>query len=445
MPNNTSDLPTTSLILIRAARVIDPASGMDQIADVGIGNGTIREIGQNLDTNGYDRVIDADGMILAPGLIDPHVHLREPGQVHKEDIESGTRAAVAGGFTTVCCMPNTSPALDSPEMVEFVRSRAQQVGHCRVFSVAAATKGRKGERLAEIGLCLDAGAVGYSDDGDVIESASMMRSVLQAVQATGKCFMQHCQELTLTSGAVMHAGTVSAKLGHKGWPREAEEIIIERDLRLNKSIGCHYHIQHMSSGNSVEIVAHAQREGIPVTCEASPHHLLLTHESIETQGTMAKMNPPLREQSDIDALKQGIADGVVTILATDHAPHTSDEKRNTMSDAPFGIIGLESALGLYHKALVETGVIEWPKLIELLTINPAKLCGLDEQGIGSIAVGGPADLTLIDPSHEWTLTDEDLVGKSSNTPFLGWTMQTRAVLTVVAGNIRYEKIACTNA
>ena len=445
MPNNTSDLPTTSLILIRAARVIDPASGMDQIADVGIGNGTIREIGQNLDSNGYDRVIDADGMILAPGLIDPHVHLREPGQVHKEDIESGTRAAVAGGFTTVCCMPNTSPALDSPEMVEFVRSRAEQVGHCRVFSVAAATKGRKGERLAEIGLCLDAGAVGYSDDGDVVESASMMRSVLQAVQATGKCFMQHCQELTLTNGAVMHAGTVSTKLGHKGWPREAEEIIIERDLRLNKSIGCHYHIQHMSSGNSVEIVARAQREGIPVTCEASPHHLLLTHDAIETQGTMAKMNPPLREQSDIDALKQGIADGVVTILATDHAPHTSDEKRNTMSDAPFGIIGLESALGLYHKALVETGVIDWPKLIELLTINPARLCGLDEQGIGSITVGGPADLTLIDPSHEWTLTEADLVGKSSNTPFLGWTMQTRAVLTVVAGNIRYEKIACANS
>tara|TARA_R110000868_G_scaffold411617_1_gene706173 strand:+ start:254934 stop:256271 length:1338 start_codon:yes stop_codon:yes gene_type:complete len=445
MPNNTSDLPTTSLILIRAARVIDPASGMDQIADVGIGNGTIREIGQNLDSNGYDRVIDADGMILAPGLIDPHVHLREPGQVHKEDIESGTRAAVAGGFTTVCCMPNTSPALDSPEMVEFVRSRAEQVGHCRVFSVAAATKGRKGERLAEIGLCLDAGAVGYSDDGDVVESASMMRSVLQAVQATGKCFMQHCQELTLTNGAVMHAGTVSTKLGHKGWPREAEEIIIERDLRLNKSIGCHYHIQHMSSGNSVEIVARAQREGIPVTCEASPHHLLLTHDAIETQGTMAKMNPPLREQSDIDALKQGIADGVVTILATDHAPHTSDEKRNTMSDAPFGIIGLESALGLYHKALVETGVIEWPKLIELLTINPARLCGLDEQGIGSITVGGPADLTLIDPSHEWTLTEADLAGKSSNTPFLGWTMQTRAVLTVVAGNIRYEKIACANS
>lgn len=430
--------PPAQSVLIRSARVIDPASGMDQIADVGITDGSIKAIGLNIDPAGYDRVIDAEGMILSPGLIDPHVHLREPGQTHKEDIESGTRAAVAGGFTTVCCMPNTSPALDSPEMIEFVRSRADSVGHCRVFSVAAATKGRKGERLAEIGLCVDAGAVAYSDDGDVVESASMMKSVLQAVKQTGKCFMQHCQELTLTNGAVMHAGTVSAKLGHKGWPREAEELIIERDIRLNKAIGCHYHIQHMSSGNSVEIVAKAQREGVPVTCEASPHHLLLTHEAIESHGTMAKMNPPLREQSDIDALKQGIADGVITILATDHAPHTNDEKRNTMSDAPFGIIGLESALGLYHKALVDTPVIDLPKLIELMTINPAKLCGLDSMGLGKIAVGGPADLTLIDPSHNWTFDQRNLAGKSSNTPFLGTELSIRPMMTIVAGEIRHE-------
>ena len=436
MPTETQPLS----VLVRAARVIDPASGMDRVVDVGVEGGLIKAIESNLDTSDYDKVVEADGMILAPGLIDPHVHLREPGQVHKEDIESGTRAAVAGGFTTVCCMPNTSPALDSPEMVEFVRSRAEQVGHCRVFSVAAATKGRKGERLAEIGLCLDAGAVAYSDDGDVIESASMMKAVLQAVKATGKCFMQHCQELTLTNGAVMHAGTVSAKLGHKGWPREAEEIIIERDIRLNKAIGCDYHIQHMSSGDSVEIVARAQAEGIPVTCEASPHHLLLTHEAIETHGTMAKMNPPLREQSDIDVLRQGVADGVITILATDHAPHTNDEKRNTLAEAPFGIIGLESALGLYHKALVETGVIGWPKLIELLTINPARLCGLDSMGLGSISVGGVADLTLIDPDCSWTLGESDLVGKSRNTPFLGWTMGTRSVMTMVAGVVRFEMI-----
>ncbi len=442
MPTSLPSQNPSQSVLIRGARVIDPASSLDQICDVGVNDGVIRAIGSGLDSAGYDRVIDASGLILSPGLIDPHVHLREPGQVHKEDIESGTRAAVAGGFSTVCCMPNTSPALDSPEMVEYVRSRAEQVGSCRVFTVAAATKGRKGERLAEIQMCLDAGAVGYSDDGDVIESASVMRSVLQAVKETGKCFMQHCQELTLTQGAVMHAGSVSTELGHKGWPREAEEIIIERDLRLNKTIGCHYHIQHMSSGNSVEIVARAQRQGIPVTCEASPHHLLLTHEAIREQGTMAKMNPPLREQSDIDALKQGIADGIVTILATDHAPHTNDEKRNPMSDAPFGIIGLESALGLYHKALIEPGIIDWSKLIELMTINPARLCGLDASGLGTISEGGPADLTLIDPSHQWTLSESDLAGKSSNTPFIGWTMGARPVMTMVAGAVRFEMIPC---
>ncbi|MFK7758839.1 MAG: dihydroorotase [Phycisphaerales bacterium] len=427
-------------ILIRSARLIDPASHTDAITDVAIIDGLINTVAPGINPSGFDHVIDASGLILAPGLIDPHVHLREPGQTHKEDIESGTKAAVEGGFTAVCCMPNTAPALDSPEMVEYVRSRAEQVGHCRVFSVAAATKDRKGERLAELAMCLDAGAVGFSDDGDVVESASMMKSVLQAVKETGKCFMQHCQELSLTKGAVMHAGSVSTKLGHKGWPREAEELIIERDIRLNKSIGCHYHIQHMSSGNSVEIVARAQREGIPVTCEASPHHLLLTHEAIETQGTMAKMNPPLREQSDVDALRQGVADGIITILATDHAPHTNDEKRNTMSDAPFGIIGLESALGLYHKALVQTGMIDWPKLIELLTINPAKLCGLDAMGLGSITEGGPADLTLIDPEHTWSLSESDLAGKSSNTPFMGWEMGTRSVMTMVNGQIRSQRL-----
>ena len=431
---STPDTPSS--VLFRSARVIDPASGMDQVTDLAVLDGVVSAIESGIDPAGFEKVIDAEGMILSPGLIDPHVHLREPGQTHKEDIESGTRAAVAGGFTTVCCMPNTSPALDTPEMIEYVRSRAQEKGHCRVFSVAAATQGRKGERLAEIGLCLDAGAAAYSDDGDVVESASMMKSVLQAVKQTGKCFMQHCQELTLTRGAVMHAGSVSTKLGLKGWPREAEELIIERDIRLNKSIGCHYHIQHMSSGNSVEIVKRAQQEGIPVTCEASPHHLLLTHEAIETQGTMAKMNPPLREQSDIDALRQGVADGIITILATDHAPHHAEEKRNPMSDAPFGIIGLESALGLYHKALVETGMIDWPKLIELMTINPARLCGLDEIGLGKITISGPADLTLIDPDHRWTLSEDDLAGKSTNTPFLGWEMSTRAILTMVGGQIR---------
>ena len=433
-----SNTPQLS-ILIQNARVIDPASGLDQSSDVLIEQGIIKAIESGISTKGIDRVIDASGKIVTPGLIDPHVHLRDPGQTHKEDIESGTRAAVAGGFTSVCCMPNTSPCLDSPEIVEYIASKADRVGHCRVFSVAAATKGRKGQQLAEITLCNEAGAVGFSDDGDVIESAAMMRNVFQAIAQTGKAFMQHCQELTLTKGAVMHAGEVSVKLGHKGWPRVAEELIIERDIMLNEGINCRYHIQHMSSGNSVKLVDRAQKAGQPVTAEASPHHLLLTHEAIETLGTAAKMNPPLREKWDMEALRKGVADGIITILATDHAPHHADEKTQPMADAPFGIIGLESALGLYHKALVETGHIDLPKLIELMTINPAKLCNLDQQGLGKLEVGGPADITIIDPNHPWTLSTDDLVGKSSNIPFLGWEMTIKPIMTIVNGTINHER------
>ncbi len=427
-----------SSLLIQNARIIDPASGLDQTSDLLIEQGVIQAIEADIPNSGVDRVIDASAMILTPGLIDPHVHLRDPGQTHKEDIETGTKAAVVGGFTSVCCMPNTNPCLDSPEIVEYIDAKSKRVGHCRVFSVAAATKGRQGKQLAEINLCHETGAVGFSDDGDVIESASMMRTVFQEVQRTGTAFMQHCQERTLTKDAVMHAGEVSTRLGHKGWPRIAEELIIERDIMLNKDINCRYHIQHMSSGNSVYLVDRAQKSGQPVTAEASPHHLLLTHEAIETLGTAAKMNPPLREASDMEALRQGVADGIITILATDHAPHHSDEKKQPMADAPFGIIGLESALGLYHKALVETGHIDLPKLIELLTINPAKLCNLDQQGLGKLAVGGPADLTIIDPEHSWTLSTDDLAGKSTNTPFLGWEMAIRPMMTIMGGIIRHE-------
>ena len=427
-----------SSILIQNARIIDPATGMDQISDLLIEQGIIKAIESAIPTDGVDRVIDASGKVLTPGLIDPHVHLRDPGQTHKEDIESGTKAAAVGGFTSVCCMPNTNPCLDAPEIVEYIDAKSKRVGHCRVFSVAAATKGRQGTQLAEINLCHEAGAVGFSDDGDVIASAAMMRTVFQEVQRTNTAFMQHCQEPTLTKGAVMHAGEVSTRLGHKGWPRIAEELIIERDIMLNAGINCRYHIQHMSSGNSVHLVDRAQRAGHPVTAEASPHHLLLTDQAIESLGTAAKMNPPLREAADMEALRQGVADGIITILATDHAPHHSDEKKQPMADAPFGIIGLESALGLYHKALVETGHINLPKLIELLTINPAKLCNLDQQGLGKLSVGGPADITIIDPAHTWTLTEDDLAGKSTNTPFLGWEMTIRPMITIMGGMIRHE-------
>lgn len=424
-------------LLIANVRLIDPASGRDETADIAVRKGRIAETGAHLDRSAADRVIDAAGLIACPGLIDPHVHLREPGGEHKETIATGTRAAVAGGFTTVCCMPNTIPCMDSPEILTFVRTRAAETGHCRVFPVAAATVGRKGDATVEFSLCQQAGAVAFSDDGDVIQSAGMMKSVMTAVAGLGSVFMQHCQDTTLTQGAVMHAGSVATRLGLTGWPREAEEIIIERDARLSRLTGCRYHVQHLSSGGSVDIIRRARAGGIRITAEASPHHMTLTHEACDGFNTAAKMNPPLREQPDIDAIIEGVLDGTITILATDHAPHAPEEKAAPFDDAPFGIIGLETALSIYAEVLVHSGRMDWPALLALLTINPARLCGLDAEsggpGLGSLAVGGPADITLIDPDAAWTLTPDQLAGKSTNTPYLGRTLRGRAVATIVGG------------
>ena len=449
--------PAALPILITGARVLDPASGMDRVADVAIDNGLIAAIGPNLTRSpaagsAGPRVINADGCLLTPGLIDPHVHLREPGREEAETIASGTAAAVAGGFTTICCMPNTDPPIDDDSVVEYIFKQTELTGRCRVFPVGAISRGRKGEELAEIGLMARAGAVGFSDDGDCVASAGLMLRALNYIKPTGRALMQHCQEMTLTRGATMHAGTVSMRLGLAGWPRVAEEVIIERDVRLNRSVGCAYHVQHLSSGGSVDIVRRARADGQPVTAEASPHHLLLTHEEVErgavagcagaggggTGGywTAAKMNPPLRERSDINAMLEGIADGTITVLATDHAPHTDESKELEFEAAPFGIIGLETALALYIEALVTPGVIGWMRLVEMMTAEPAKLCGLFSRGLGRLQAGGPADLTLIDPDAQWTISEPDLAGKSRNTPFLGQRVRGRAVGTIVGGTVR---------
>lgn len=402
-----------SSLLIVNGRLIDSASDFDGIADVAIADGIVAAVGPGggLDRGHADRVIDAEGCIVTPGLIDPHVHLREPGMEEAETIRSGGRAAAAGGFTTICCMPNTTPALDDDAMIEFVYKQAEQTGGggARVFPVGAVSKGRKGGELAEIMLMARAGAVGFSDDGDCVESAGLMLKALTYIKPTGLAFMQHCQEATLTRGASMHAGSVATRLGLTGWPRVAEEVVIERDIRLNRAVaggGCRYHVQHLSSGGSVEIVRRARREHLPVTAEASPHHLLLTHDQVDRHGgywTAAKMNPPLREKSDINAMLEGIADGTITILATDHAPHTPERKSLDFESAPFGIVGLESALALYIKALVEPGVIDWPRLVAMLTIEPARLCNLHRDGYGRLRVGDPGDVTVIDPQMEWTI------------------------------------------
>lgn len=426
-----------STLLIRGGRVIDPASSTDATLDLAIRDDRIEAIGKGLSSAGVDRVIDATGKLVVPGLIDPHVHLREPGHEHKETIASGTQAAVVGGFTSVCCMPNTAPALDAPELIRFVYDAAARTGACRVFPVAAATKGRKGEELAEIELLAQAGAVAISDDGDCIPTAGVMARVFGAVARTGLVFMQHCQDPTLTRGASMHAGEISVRLGLTGWPREAEEIIIERDVRLARASGCRYHVQHISSAGSVEIVRKARAAGARITAEASPHHLILTHEACDNYNTSAKVNPPLREASDRDAIRAGVADGTITVLATDHAPHADFEKSLPFEEAPMGLLGLESALPLYAEALVHTGLIGWPRLIAMLTLEPARLCGLDAKGLGVLRAGGVADVTILDPDAAWTLDAGALKSRSRNTPFAGRSLRGRATATIVGGVVRH--------
>lgn len=430
-------------LLIQSGRVIDPASGHDAVRDVAIADGRVRATGDRLDAGHADRVIDAEGLIVAPGLIDPHVHLREPGHAERETIETGTSAAVAGGFTSVVCMPNTEPALDAPERVEWVRARAASAGRCRVFCAGAATVGRRGERVAEVGLMARAGAVAFTDDGDAVADAGVMRAVLVAVKPTGRVFMQHAQEPSLTRGASMHAGPVATRLGLVGWPAVAEEVVVERDLRLNRAVGCRYHVQHVSSAGTVEILRAARRDpavAALVTGEASPHHLTLTDEACDGFNTMAKVNPPLRSASDVRRLRQGVADGVITVLGTDHAPHTADAKATDFAAAAWGMTGLETALPLYAEALVASGAVSWPRLIELLTLGPARLCGLDRAGLGSISTGGPADLTLIDPDAEWEFRAAESASKARNSPFDGRRLTGRAVGTIVSGEVRHDRL-----
>lgn len=430
-----------SRTVIAAGRVIDPANGVDGMADVVVESGRIVHVGPPLPPRADDDRIDAGGCIVSPGLIDPHVHLREPGFEDAETIATGTAAGVDGGFTTLCCMPNTNPALDSRVMIEFINRQAQLHGRCRLFAVGAVTVGRKGAELAEIRLMSRAGAVGFSDDGDVVESPAMMRRALSQIRLTGLALMQHCQEPTLTHGAVMNSSPTSTRLGLIGWPSVAEELIIERDIRINRGIGCRYHVQHLSCAGAVEIIRRARAEGQPVSAEASPHHLLLTDEACDGYNTMAKMNPPLRSAADVQAVRAGVADGTITILATDHAPHTAERKALPFDKAPFGIVGLETALAMYIKALIETKTIGWPRLIELMTINPARLCNLDTpaHGLGSLTPGHPADITVIDPDVNWTIRAAEFSGKSRNTPFEGWDVRGRAVLTIVGGRIMADR------
>jgi dihydroorotase len=421
-----------SSLLIQNGTILDPSQKLERKADLLIRDGKIAGIGTNLGP--ADQMIDARGKYVTPGLIDVHVHFREPGDEEEETIASGSAAAVAGGFTTVCCMPNTKPPLDNEGQIEFVLREAQRVGLANVLPVGAITKGREGKELAEIGSMLQRGAAAISDDGVGVADASVMRKALQYAKMFDAVIMQHCEEPTLSGGA-MHAGVVSTTLGVPGIPAEAEQLMISRDLLLNRTIRCRYHVQHISTAGSVELIRRAKRDGMTVTAEVSPHHLLLTDESCRTFDSNYKMNPPLRTAADVAACIEGVKDGTIDILATDHAPHLAEEKELEFVYAPFGIISIECALALYVKALVEPGHIGWMQLIDVMTAQGAKIVKLDK---GTLREGADADVTIIDPLLEWTIDVKQFKGKSCNCPFDGWKVHGRAVTTIVGGEVKWS-------
>lgn len=423
-----------SKLLIKDGRVIDPASDIDMIADVLISDGKVAAVDRGL-SDGEARVIHAHGMIVSPGLIDIHVHLREPGNEGAETIATGTAAAVAGGFTSVACMPNTTPALDTETAVEFVYRQTDREGMCNVFPVGAVTKERKGSELAEIGQMVRAGAVGFSDDGRGIENTSVMFRALQYLRMFDKPLMQHCEDPSMARGGVMNGGKTAMRLGLPGINPVAEDLMIQRDLTLVEQTRARYHVCHISTAHAVDLVRQAKAAGLPVTCEVCPHHLLLTEEACSTYDTNYKMSPPLRTQHDVDACRQGVADGTIDCLVTDHAPHAVQDKDLEFLDAPFGIIGLETALALYIKALVDPGLVDWMTLIERLTVRPAAVLSLKK---GTLAPGADADVTLIDPDLEWTVDARQFRSKSRNCPFDGWNLRGRAVMTIVGGQVKYQ-------
>jgi dihydroorotase len=428
-------------LLIINGTILDPSGNLERKADLLVREGKVAEIGTGLGGRGSGvPTLDAAGCLVTPGLIDIHVHFREPGQEAKETIATGSAAAVAGGFTTVCCMPNTQPALDDATQIEFVYTQAARAGLCCVLPVGAITKGRKGAELAEMALMHEAGAIGFSDDGIGVASAAVMLKALQYVKMFDGIITQHCEEPTL-SGGPMSSGLTATRLGLGGLPAAAEELMIARDILLNTRIGARYHVQHISTANAVELIRRAKKEGQPVTTEVSPHHLLLTDEACGTLNggydTNTKMNPPLRGARDVAACIAGVVDGTIEVLATDHAPHTREEKEQEFDKAPFGIVGLETALGLYVKALVGPGHLTWMGLIEKMTINPARIMNLQRKrpGIGTLAIGTQADVTIIDPQAKWTVERAGFRSKSRNTPFEGWELVGRARATVVGGRV----------
>jgi dihydroorotase len=414
-------------LVIRGGRIIDPANQRDEIADLWVSNGRI--VPNN--SNDEAEVIDATGLVVAPGLIDLHVHLREPGQTHKETIESGTHAAAAGGFTSVVCMPNTQPVIDNPGQISWILDRSRETALINVFPTGAITKNLQGEEMAPIGSMVQAGAVAITDDGHCIQNHELMRRAVEYARMFDLAVLDHCQDYNMVGNGIMHEGYWSNVLGLPGWPRAGEEIMVMRNILLAELCGTRIHCQHLSSAGSVRLLRDARQRGLPVSGELCPHHIVLRDESMVSFDSNYKMNPPAREARDSEALIEAVADGTITILASDHAPHAPFEKEVELDQAPFGITGLETELSLFLTSLVHRKrAIDLPRLVSMYTTAPATLLKLTK---GTLSVGADADVTLIDPELEWTFRKAESLSKSQNTPFDGWELKGRAVRTIVGG------------
>lgn len=430
-------------LVIRGGRVIDPASGLDDVLDVLVDEGQILQVGKTVQSTGpgknkksETRIIDARGKIVTPGLIDLHVHLREPGREDEETIASGTAAAARGGFTSICCMPNTEPVNDTASVTEYIREQAEKVGRVHVFPIGCISREQKGEELTEIGDLVAAGCIGLSDDGKPVMNAELMRRAMEYATMFDLPLLPHCEDLALSAGGVMHEGRVSTELGLKGIPSAAEAVMVGRDILLSEYTGAHVHICHVSTVESTRLIREAKARGVRVSGEATPHHLILTDEAVRGFDTNAKMNPPLRSAEDVTALREGLIDGTLEVIATDHAPHAHAEKEMEFDYAPFGIIGLETALGLILTEFYHTGLLTLPMIVARMAVDPARILKLKHKG--TLAPGADADITILDPDREWIVEEKDVQSKSRNSPFIGWKLKGQATMTIVAGRVVWE-------
>lgn len=422
---------TSSLLLIKSARIIDPANEIDSVSDILIEDGLIKLVDKEIKSYPFCDIINAADKIVIPGLIDMHVHLRDPGREDEETIESGTRAAAIGGFTTVACMANTDPVADNNSVIEYIISKAKTRAAVNVFPIGAVTKGLKGEELSEMGRMLEAGAVAFSDDGKCIMDAVVMRHALEYAGQFNALIISHCEDHNLSGSGAMNESYLSTIMGLKGIPSLAEENMVERDISLAAEYG-RIHIAHVSTAASVDMVRKAKQKGIPVTCETAPHYFALTEAAVEGYNTNAKMNPPLRSEKDAAAIIEGLKDGTIDAIASDHAPHTVEEKNVEFALAANGIVGLETTLGLVLSELVDTKILSLNSAIEKMTVNPARILGIKK---GDLSVGSDADIIIIDPNKEWTVDTEKFVSISKNSPFNGWRLKGKVLYTIVKGKI----------